>query len=215
MELAKARIRRVWAESERYTGVLLEVAREVADLYQRPGQYIVVHRPEGRTFLALASAPGEHAALELLLGPPALVELKPELDDEWAIEPPDGPGFPIEAARGRDSFILGVGTGVAPLRALIECMRRHRKLYQGITLYAGASRTEDHAYRAWDALWAADGIVVRRVVSKPFVQDVLRADQPALERAEAFVCGHREMVTEVTDTLEQLGLTKDRVHLNF
>lgn len=215
MGLVVAKVRRVWAESSRYSGVLLEVTAEVAALYRRPGQYIVVHGEGEPTFLAIASAPGERAALELLLGPPAIAALEPREGAQWSIEPPAGPGFPIESAHGRDSFLLGVGTGVAPLRALIEAMRRERKLYREITLYAGASTPGDHVYRDSDAAWRADEIEVRRVVSQPFVQDVLRADQPSLANAEAFVCGHSAMVDGVREVLTELGLDERRVHQNY
>lgn len=210
-----AKVRHVAPESARFVGVVLEVAPEVAAQNHKPGQYIVVRGDGSPTFLAVSSPPGEHAALELLLGPPAVAALRPEVGAEWRIDPPAGPGFPVERARGRDALLFGVGSAVGPLRALLEAMRNERAEHGRIVLYAGARHPDDHVYRRWEPSWRADGIEVRRAVSRPFVQDLVELDAPSLTHTEAFVCGHSEMVQGVKERLISLGLDAAHIHQNY
>lgn len=215
MSPVPAKVRHVAAESARFVGVVLEVDPEIAAHNDRPGRYIVVRGAGSPTFLAVASPPGEHAALELLLGPPAMEALRPEVGAEWQIDPPAGRGFPIERARGRDVLLLGVGSAVGPLRALLETMRKDRSSYGRITLYAGARHADDHVYRGWESSWRADGIEVRRAVSRPFVQELAALDGHRLSEAEVFISGHQAMMDGVTEKLTALGLGAEHIHRNY
>lgn len=215
MSPVRAQVRHVAAESARFHGVVLEVAPEVAALNDRPGRYIAVRGAESPTYLAVCSPPGEQAALELLLGPPAMAALAPEAGAEWLIDPPAGRGFPLEKARGRDVLLLGVGSAVGPLRALIETLRKDRASYGRVVLYAGARHQDDHVYTRWESSWYADGIEVRRTVSRPFVQELVAEDGHPLSEAEVFVCGHREMMEGVTERLVALGLGAEHIHRNY
>ncbi len=94
-------VRRLWKETPHLTGVVLEVSPELAAQYTRPGQ-VVVLRPNDhdQIYLAIASAPGEVQALELLIGEAGMAKAKLEQGARVQLDPPSGPGFKLEMAEG-------------------------------------------------------------------------------------------------------------------
>src|SRR5688572_14883289 len=108
-------VRRVWNETPKLHGVILEVAPDVAAAYTRPGQVVVLHpRPSDKVYLAIASAVGEAQAIELLVGTEAFARLGLLEGKHIELDPPFGAGFPIEMAKGKDVFLFAVGSGLAP-----------------------------------------------------------------------------------------------------
>jgi len=194
----------------------LTVDSAVSEAYTKPGQYLVLH-PEGEdkpVFMALASAPGA-AELELLVGASAAEKLQLEAGKQIRIDAPAGNGYPIDLAKGKDVILFGVGSGLSAMRSVIEFVRAHRDDYGSLTAYFGAHTPEDHAYLNLDETWAADNMTIHRTNSKPWVQDVFRAQPAATDNAIAFVCGMKEMVSGVTEALTDAGLPQDLIRQNY
>ncbi|MCA9550968.1 MAG: hypothetical protein KC933_13120 [Myxococcales bacterium] len=212
----EGKVRRVWAETAHLTGVVLEVAAEVAARYQRPGQVVKVHGSDGKaTYLALAGTPGEARSIELLLGPAARDALGPVDGAVWRLDPPFGAGFPLESAEGRDVLLFAVGSALAPLRAVIEVILRDRARYGRVILYVGAHTEADFPYAEDLARWAEDGVEIHKSVSRPWVQDVFRSAPPAVEDPAAFVAGMPAMIQGVTEALLEHGVAAERIGKNW
>ena len=196
-----------------------------------PGQVVKVRAPAGEAYFALASAPAPDGMADLLVKrggriadevvaasvPGALLE----------VSAPFGKGFPVAAAEGRDVLLFAAGSGIAPVRALLEHVMAHRDRFGRATLFYGQRRGADFAYRAEHVDWERHGV---RVVLCPSsadeawpgvrgrVQEVARVldlggSDPA--GTEAFVCGMTAMVNDVKGTLKDAGIPPERVHLNF
>ena len=209
-------VRRVWAETAHLTGVVVEVAAEVAARYQRPGQVVKVYAEGGAPlYLALASRPGEARALELLLGPSARDALAPAEGAVWRLDPPFGPGFALEGAAGRDVLLFAVGSALAPVRPLVEALLADRPRYGRVILYAGAHTAADLPYREDLTAWREAGVEVHESHSHPWVQDVFRSAPPALRDPAAFVCGMPAMVKGVTEALLEAGIAAERIGKNW
>jgi NAD(P)H-flavin reductase len=212
----QAIVRRVFQETPRLQGAILEVPEEVARAYDKPGQYVVLHpRPTDKIFLVIASAVGEARAFEVLLGPAAAEKAKLTEGHHLEIDPPTGRGFGLDDAPGKDLLLFGVGTGVAALRPVIESIRRRRTEFGDVVLYAGAHLPEEHPYRRDEEAWRRDSVRVVRAVSKPWVQDLFRRDPVPVSNALAFVSGMKPMIEGVTETLAEHGMPRDRVRLNW
>jgi NAD(P)H-flavin reductase len=196
-----------------------------------PGQVVKLRAPSGEAYFALASAPATDATVDLLLkrGGRIADELVASALPGARIETsaPFGKGFPIGQAEGRDLLLFAAGSGIAPVRALVQHVIAHRNRFHRVSLFYGQRRGADFAYRAEHLDWERHGV---RVVLCPSdadeawpgvrgrVQEVARAlalagSDPA--GTEAYVCGMTAMVNEVKGTLKDAGVPPERVHLNF
>jgi NAD(P)H-flavin reductase len=196
-----------------------------------PGQVVKLRAPAGEAYFALASAPATDATVDLLLkrGGRIADEIVASALPGARIETsaPFGKGFPIGQAEGRDLLLFAAGSGIAPIRALIQHVVAHRNRFRRVSLFYGQRRGADFAYRSEHLDWERHGV---RVVLCPSdaeeawpgvrgrVQEVARAlalagSDPA--GTEAYVCGMTAMVNEVKATLKDAGVPPDRVHLNF
>ncbi len=195
------------------------------------GQVVKLRAPSGEAYFALASAPAPDATADLLLkrGGRIADELVASALPGARVETsaPFGKGFPLAQAEGRDLLLFAAGSGIAPVRALIQHVITHRNRFHRVSLFYGQRRGADFAYRAEHLDWERHGV---RVVLCPSdadeawpgvrgrVQEVARAlalagSDPS--GSEAYVCGMTAMVNEVKATLKDAGIPPDRVHLNF
>ncbi len=193
-----------------------------------PGQYVRVRLPEvGEGLFAIASPPapaGSRWSFLLKSGSPlpeALIRLPPGTHLE--VSRPEGRGFPLEQARGKHLLLFATGSGISPIRSVIESVRLDRSAFGQVTLYFGARTPTAFAYTEEFHVWEASQIRVVRTVSRPgasgwqgltgHVQEHL-AEEP-VENTLAFVCGQSEMVQGVMLALEARGLPRGAIHLNF
>ncbi len=140
---------------------------------------------------------------------------------------PFGNGFAVEEAVGRDVLLFAAGSGIAPVRALVQHVLRHRAGFRLVTLFYGQRHGAEFAYRAEHLDWERGGV---RVILCPSgeddawpgvrgrVQEVARSigfggASPA--ETVAFVAGMTAMVEDVRRTLGEAGIPPARVHANF
>jgi sulfhydrogenase subunit gamma (sulfur reductase) len=124
-------------------------------------------------------------------------------------------------------LLFAAGSGIAPIRALVQHVLAHRQEFDRVTLFYGQRHGADFAYRREHLAWERGGV---RVVLCPSgedeawpgvrgrVQEVARSlafGGVPPERSVAFVCGMTAMVDDVRATLSRAGIPPDRVHLNF
>lgn len=208
-------VRRVWDETDRLKGWSLAVPPELAAKYTRPGQVVVVKLPSGEDlYLAIASAVGG-PHFDFLLGPSAAEKLPMEEGAAVTITEPAGKGYPYEMAAGRDVLIFAVGSAIAPLRPLIELIAKDRGSYRRVVVYIGAHDSGDFAYAMDYADWFEANIEIVRTVSKPWVQERFTQRPIPLDNAVAYVCGMKQMMEDVTKTLVDAGLPRERIGTNW
>ena len=210
------RVARTWPETAVLTGALLDASEGVRAEHVAPGQVIAadVEAEDGEVYLALASAPGD-PQLELLVARPAAERLGLLEGATLRIRGPFGKGFPLEAARGRDVLLFAVGSALAPIKPLVEMIRRERAEYGRVTLYVGALDEHAFAYRGQYDAWMRDRVDVVKVRDPEWVQNVFAADPLPVDDSVAYVCGMTEMMDGVTEVLGRQGLPPERVHRNW
>jgi NAD(P)H-flavin reductase len=200
----------------------------LAGAHQRPGQYVHLRLPGHEEGLfAIASAPGASDQWDLLVKegselPNALIQLP--LGSQVEVSRPEGRGFPLEQGRGRDLLLFATGSGISPIRSVIESIRRERDAYGRVTLYFGARTPGAFAYVRDFEAWERMRIRVVPTVSQPgasgwqgltgYVQAHL-AEEPLSPGTIAFVCGQQEMVQGVVRALQARGLAPGAIHQNF
>jgi len=197
-----------------------------------PGQAILLarHGYEPRDTAYSIAAPPEEAvrsgSLELLVGVDGTGAPGPhmtlERDSLVDIEGPIGHfTFPRQPADAPCLFIAG-GTGIAPLRAMIRRALASRDRRIGLLYSARTPR--DFAFdREWHELARAGRIEYRQTITRDTASEWTgsRGRIGATELASlvhepgtiCFVCGPPSMVEDVPRLLKNLGVTRDRIHI--
>lgn len=226
-----------WDETPTLRGLRLRVPPHLLKGYRVPGQYLEVSHPlHGRGYFALAAAPpiaGEQAGpepeLELLVRrssplSEALAALTPgptELRATGVL----GPGFPIDTTT-RELILVASGSGIAPLRAVLQQRLRGPQGLRHVALYFGERSEEDLAYRRELEPLRAHGLQLELVLSRPSpgwrgpagrVQAHLAAAPPPWlgPTTLALLCGQPEMIADATAVLAGRGVPIAQIRLNY
>jgi NAD(P)H-flavin reductase len=228
---AEVRVLDAWDETDCLRAIRLSMPFAFARAHERPGQVVKVATPEGEGFFALASAPAVEPRADLLVkrghavADAVVAAARPGA--ALPVTAPFGKGFPWEAARGKDVLLFAAGSGIAPIRALVQHLVAFRGDFQRVTLFYGQRHDSEFAYVKEHLDWERHGV---RVVLCPSnedeawpgvrgrVQEVARAlalGGAAPGNSVAFVCGMTAMVADVKATLAHAGVPAQRVHLNF
>lgn len=186
-----------------------------------PGQYIELIGPNGlRRSYSLAST---STPLELHVRAVADGVMSRHLfqhaqaNDVLRLYGPLGTFFLRDVA-GLDLIFLATGTGIAPVKAMLEALPTNDAQPRSVTVLWGGRQPEDlyldiasivgtHTFipvlsRA-DTTW--DG-------ARGHVQDVLLAHQPDLTHAAVYACGSDAMIHSARTTLIQAGLPERRFY---
>lgn len=222
----EARVALIAPAAESLVQLRLDVPPEVAASHVAPGQYVKIAAGGGESYFAIASHPHPEGRIALLLkrGSPvsdALAALEPGA--AVRVTGAQGKGFPIDRAVGHDLVLVATGSGISPIRSVIETVARRRSDFGKVTLHVGARTPSAFAYVDEFSAWRASGVDVYPVVSQPketgwtgltgYVQ--MHLDGVHLATAIAFLCGQKGMVEAVKKTLAERGMPAESVHLNF
>jgi NAD(P)H-flavin reductase len=230
-DYAAADVREAWDETAMFRGIRLALAPEVVGAHHRPGQVVKARSSAGEAFFALANAPDPGGLAELLVKrggrvADAIVAAAAP-GTRLSLTRPFGDGFPVEEAEGRDVLLFAAGSGIAPIRAVVQHLEAHRNRFGRVTLFYGQRHGAEFAYRAEHVEWERRGV---RVVLCPSAEDDAwqgvrgRVQEVARSLAfggaapgdvVAFVAGMTAMVDDVRRTLAAAGVPPARVHANF
>lgn len=191
-----------------------------------PGQYIDVIGPGGiRRSYSLANAPKTDGTLELHIRAVKKGEMshywfsQSAANDLLRLNGPLGTFFLRNIAQ-RDLIFLATGTGIAPIKAMLEALPNLSADQQprSITVLWGARHQSDlyiditklpctHSYipvlsRA-DVTWQGQ---------RGYVQDALLRHMPDLRNAVVYACGSDAMINGAKNTLTAAGLPGQHFH---
>ena len=197
------------------------------------GQWVSLKFPDASSELPLArsysiaSAPRSDGTFDIAVtrvqhGPASTRLHEMSVGDVLQCAEPMG-FFTLPAKLERPLLLVGTGTGVAPLRAMIQSLDGVAGA-PPITLLFGVRHREDLLYAdEFEALAERDpGFRFEPTLSRPdpswigrvgYVQHHLPELLASTPEASAFVCGLNAMVRDARKVLrETLGLPRDRVH---
>jgi len=195
-----------------------------------PGQFVRIGIPKlnepAPGYFAIASCPENPDCYEFFVkdaGPLSAYLCDINAGTELEVEGPIGKGFDLAPFKGADVYLIGVGTGIAPLRTVWQSIIHHREEYGKVTIYAGfltamhqlltdeLDELSKHNIEVCITLeigndrW--DGAI-------GYVQHALRADAPDSSNAVACLAGMSAMVDACTETLQNLGFDDSHILLN-
>lgn len=224
------RVADAWDETEALRGVRLDFG-EFAREHTRPGQIVRLHAPGHKPGLfALGNAPRADGTGELLLkrGTPLSDAVIDAAQPGAVVQAtaPFGDGFPVDQARGRDVLLFAAGSGITPVRALLQWILAHRAAHGRVALYYGQRSDRDFAYVREHEDWQRAGVHLVLCASQAsptwlgargYVQTVareLRLHEISTDNAVAFLCGMKSMVDGARVELVHFGLPPERTFLN-
>jgi NAD(P)H-flavin reductase len=196
-----------------------------------PGQYVRLHLPSQpelqAAYFAIASSPHDTATYEFVIKgvhplSSALVDLP--IGEQVEAEGPMGKGFDLAAHHGKNVILMGVGTGIAPLRSVWLDMIKHRADYGEVFIYAGFLSAAHHLLTDELAHLSKHHIQVSISLTVGhddwqgavgYVQHALAENKPNPENTVACLAGMSEMVDACTETLLGLGFNEQQILLNF
>jgi len=209
--------------------LLLEIGSPAAQKYTNPGQYLQVRLKGGKAgFYALASTPESSAegTVELLVrcrGENS--EQLCQIADGTEVEasPVDGPGFRMEKAgpnAASQVFIFATGSGITPIKALIESGSLQADKRKSVRLFWGTQKPEMTPYRDTISKWESAGVDVIPVYSadgKGYVQDVFEQENEVQDSSTVAVilCGHKDMTEKISSQMQAAGVDKEKILTNY
>ena len=221
-------VKEITQETPLFYGLQLAPVEEEARFDFQAGQCVRILSPDGReSIFAIASEPEEKEFIGFLLkdqeGSVARDLRRLRAGDRLKISLPFGKGYPLERLKGKEVVLVGIGSGLSPLRSLLKSMLRREHQFNKIALIYGVRTPEDLPYKSDFELWAKK-VDLHLAMSQPgrsewsgFVGRVTHL-LPTLslhpELTRACVCGTRAMQEEVTNLLERTGISKENVLFN-
>lgn len=123
----------------------------------------------------------------------------------------------MDAAEGRRVLLIGVGVGLAPMRALLE---ETTPAQAPLVLARAHSATDLPLAREFDQLARDRGGAMIPVTGprttfpggNPFTAEALAANIGDLRERAVFVCGPRSLQDRVCRELERAGVPRDQIH---
>lgn len=191
-----------------------------------PGQYVDVIGPNGiRRSYSLANASFAEKVLELHIRAVAGGAMSDywfnhaKANDLLRLHGPLGTFFLRETA-GIDLFFLATGTGIAPVKAMLEAMEHYSPELRPktVTVLWGGRQTQDLYFNAADIPGAYTWIpVLSRPAddwagSRGHVQNVLIDTKPDLTNAAVYACGSDAMIHSAKTCLVEAGLPAKRFY---
>jgi NAD(P)H-flavin reductase len=220
-----------WDETPAFRGIRLALPPVLARGHALPGQLVKARTAAGEGYFALASAPAPSGHAELLVkrgGRIADAVIASALPGgRLELTAPFGDGFPVEEASGRDVLLFAAGSGIAPVRAVVQWIMAHRDEVGRVTLFYGQRHGAEFAYRDEHLAWERHG--VRVILCPSGEEDAWKGMRGRVHEvahalalggivpgdAIAFVAGMTAMVDDVRRTLRDEGVPPARVHVNF
>lgn len=137
-----------------------------------------------------------------------------------------GRGFALSKLAGRDLLLVAAGSGIAPLRAVLQLLRSSRSQFGQVALYYGERTESDLAYRRELTALRDAAVTVELVLSRPpadwsggrgYVQTELARQPPPWlgPGTVALLCGQSAMISEVTALLRQHHVPPSQILMNY
>lgn len=196
------------------------------------GQCVRIGIPNSRkpspAYFAIASSPEDEGYYDLVVkqvgvGMGHYLCQMPE-GQMLEIDGPMGKGFNIDAMRGRNVILVGVGTGIAPLRSVWRSIVRHRSEYGDVSIHAGFLTKLHQLLVSETKALDEHKISVHTTLKQDhdgwggpigYVQESLTTESHSPENTVVCLAGMSAMVEACTEVLHQMGFADEQIMLNF
>jgi len=198
-------------------------------LSYRPGQFNMLGLPGFKeapfSFSSLGDYTGTFVHTIRAAGNVVSALCRLDRGDPVAFRGPFGAGWPLDKAAGKNLVLVAGGIGMAPLRPVVEHVRRNRDRFRDVFLLYGAKTTEDLLYRRQLAQWneeitvllAADQVrgELPLPVQEGVVTKLLPRVQVAMPETITFMCGPQVMMKFAAGALILNGQSSGDIYVSL
>jgi anaerobic sulfite reductase subunit B len=147
------------------------------------------------------------------------------IGDQIGIRGPYGKGYPMDLMKGNKIIIIAGGTGLSPVRGVIEYVEQHPKDYNGIKMFLGFRCPTEMLFKPDIEKWKKSFEVILTVdrclpedqwlENVGLVTNVLEKSNLDNKNKIVLVCGPPIMIKFVIQTLKKLGFNGDQIYLSL
>ncbi|MBD3202796.1 hypothetical protein GF327_00745 [Candidatus Woesearchaeota archaeon] len=143
--------------------------------------------------------------------------------ENLAVRGPYGNGFPMEKFKGKDIVIIGGGTGVAPVRTVIEYIEINREDYGEVDLFFGFRSPEEFLFKYDFDKWK-EIFKFNITIDKPyegwegnvgFLNALLEKSEISPENKIVILVGPPIMIKVTVESLEKMGFSDDQIYVSL
>lgn len=189
----------------------------------RPGQFFEVSLPKFGEAPISVSGVGEDL-IDLTIR--RVGKVTNEVFEQYAgdclfMRGPYGNGFDVDLYKNRELVVIAGGTGLSPVRGVVDYFHDHPEETKGITLIAGFKSSEDILFKEDFKRWEENINIILTVDAAPpddtrYPVGLVTAYIPGLElldmsSAAAIVVGPPPMMRFSTKGLLELGLKEEQI----
>ncbi len=188
----------------------------------------VLTKGEKKARFSIASEPEEKKFIEFFLkdqlsgAAHEIAQMK--IGSRLKISFPFGKGFPVEQFKNHHLLLVGIGSGLSPLRSLLKSILRRDHQFQHIMLLYGARNQDEIPFKNEFDLWSKK-MKVQIALSQPTgsdwkgfrgrVTDLISNLEIHFGETICCACGNKEMEEQVRKLLETKGVSKQNILLNY
>ncbi len=208
-------VRSVRESGENLFHLVCAAEPELLESYHTPGQFLVITDEGGAEgFFAIANRPGQDG-IELLIkngGDLAAKLCAAQPGAQFSCGVAQGKGFPRPADAQTPLHLFAMGSGIAPLRALIQTHLDGDWSGSTVTLWQSSFRREGLPFAGEYPAWREDGVRIYECLddagdaSTGNVVDQLAKHKPDLSRCTAYWIGSKPYGEAVKTAVLALGL---------
>lgn len=144
--------------------------------------------------------------------------------DLLGIRGPYGNGYHMDLFKGNNVIIIGGGCGAAPVRGIIEYIKKNRFDFKDVDIFFGFRTVHNILFEEDYEDWKSNNMKIDIVLSEAhnhpegkhgLITDLLESE--ALKNNEnkiVFVCGPPPMIRAVCDSLIEKGFNKTQIYVS-
>lgn len=195
-------------------------------LKHEPGQFVFCSIPGiGEVPISICSYSSEYVELNIReVGNTTNKLSQLKKGDKLLVRGPYGRAYPMDKFKGNNLIIVGGGSGVAPLKGLVEYITANKNDFKDVLLFFGFRTPEDVLFKKKLDVWknrfnmyinfdmikgktqygGKEGFVTERV--KEIVQDN--------KDTIVFICGPPIMITKISEILLNKGFDEEQIYIS-
>lgn len=151
----------------------------------------------------------------------ALMRLKK--GDKMGIRGPYGHGFPMGSFKGKNLIIVGGGTGVAPVRTVVEYAEKKRSDFGKINLFFGFRSPKEFLFKYDFDRWRKT-FDLTITIDKPhpdwsgnvgFLNSIIEKSGIKPDNEVVIICGPPIMIKVTAETLKKIGFSDQQIYVSL
>lgn len=191
----------------------------------RPGQFFEVSIPHyGEAPISVSGIADGLVDLTIRrVGKVTAEVFEREKNDALFLRGPYGNGFNLDDYRGKELFVIAGGTGVSPVRGVVDYFSSHPSETKGLTLVAGFKTPQDILFRADFEKWQKSATIIlttdnnggNSAYKQGLVTEYIpKLDVKDINTAQAIVVGPPAMMRFSVKALLERGFTEQNIWIS-